>query len=119
MKYMIAMFGSAENMTQTKSSEWIREMITFMIDIDGRLRESGEMVYNVGLADPSAAKTVHLRNGHPVATDGPLAEAKQSIIGFWVVDVTSEDRAIELCGEIAAWSEVVELRPVAAGPPEM
>jgi hypothetical protein len=119
MKYMIAMFGSAESMTQTQSPEWIREMIGFMVNLDEQLRQSGEMVYNEGLADPGAAKTVRLENGQPVATDGPFAEAKESIIGFWIVDVASEARAVELCGQIAEWSGVVELRPVPAGPPEV
>jgi hypothetical protein len=119
MKYMIAMFGSAEGMFETKAPEWIREMIAFMVDIDERLRESGEMVYNEGLADPSTAKTVRLEGGQPVASDGPFAEAKESLIGFWIVDVASEQRAIELCGEIVAWSGVVELRPIPAGPPEV
>ena len=118
MKYMIAMFGSASEMGATKTPEWINEMIAFMIDIDVRLRASGEMVYNEGLADGSQAKVVRLENGQPVATDGPFAEAKESIIGFWIVDVASEERALEICGEIVQWSEVVELRPVPAGPPE-
>ena len=117
MKYMIAMFGSASEMGATKTPEWINEMIAFMIDIDVRLRASGEMVYNEGLADGSQAKVVRLENGQPVATDGPFAEAKESIIGFWIVDVASEERAFEICGEIVQWSEVVELRPVPAGPP--
>ncbi|MET4581948.1 hypothetical protein ABIE21_001438 [Conyzicola nivalis] len=117
MKYMIAMFGSASEMGATKTPEWINEMIAFMIDIDVRLRASGEMVYNEGLADGSQAKVVRLENGQPVATDGPFAEAKESIIGFWIVDVASEERALEICGEIVQWSEVVELRPVPAGPP--
>jgi len=117
MKYMIAMFGSAEGMGESKTPEWIHDMIQFMIAIDGRLRDAGEMVYNEGLADPSQAKVVRLQNGQPVATDGPFAEAKESVIGFWIVDVASEERALEICGEIVAWSEVVELRPVPAGPP--
>lgn len=118
MKYMIAMFGSASEMGATKTPEWINDMIAFMIDIDVRLRASGEMVYNEGLADGSQAKVVRLENGQPVATDGPFAEAKESLIGFWIVDVESEARALEICGEIVVWSDVVELRPVAAGPPE-
>jgi hypothetical protein len=117
MKYMIAMFGSASEMGATKTPEWINEMIAFMIDIDVRLRASGEMVFNEGLADGTQAKVVRLENGQPVATDGPFAEAKESIIGFWIVDVASEERALEICGEIVQWSEVVELRPVPAGPP--
>ena len=117
MKYMIAMFGSAEEMGATKTPAWIGEMIQFMTALDGRLRESGEMVYNEGLADPSQAKVVRLENGQPVATDGPYAEAKESVIGFWIVDVANEQRAIELGGEIAVWSDAVELRPVPSGPP--
>ncbi len=119
MKYMIAMFGSAEAMTQTQSPDWIREMIGFMINLDEELRQSGEMVYNEGLADPSTAKTVRLENGQPVATDGPFAEAQESLSGFWIVAVASEERAVVLCGPIAAGSGVVELRPVPAGPPEV
>ena len=118
MKYMIAMFGSASEMGATKTPEWINEMIAFMIDIDVRLRASGELVYNEGLADGSQAKVVRLENGQPVASDGPYAEAKESIIGFWIVDVASDARALEICGEIIQWSEFVELRPVPAGPPE-
>lgn len=118
MKYMIAMFGSASEMGATKTPEWINEMIAFMIDIDVRLRASGELVYNEGLADGSQAKVVRLENGQPVATDGPYAEAKESIIGFWIVDVASEQRALDICAEIIQWSEFVELRPVPAGPPE-
>lgn len=118
MKYMIAMFGSASEMGAAKTPEWINEMIAFMIDIDARLRASGELVYNEGLADGSQATVVRLENGHAVATDGPFAEAKESIIGFWIVDVASEERALEICAEIVVWSEVVELRPVPAGPPE-
>lgn len=119
MKYMIAMFGSASEMGETQSPDWIREMIDFMIGLDRSLRESGEMVFNEGLTDGSLGKTVRLKDGQPVATDGPFAEAKESIIGFWIVDVASEARAIEICGQIAKYSGVVELRPVAAGPPEV
>lgn len=117
MKYMISMFGSAEEMGGTQSPEWIREMIQFMIAIDGRLRESGEMVFNAGLADPAQGSVVRVEGGRPVATPGSFAPAGQSLIGFWIVDVASEARAVELGGEIAVWSGAVELRPVPDGPP--
>jgi hypothetical protein len=119
MKYMLAMYGSASEMMETQSKEWIRDMITFMTGFDDTLRERGELVYNEGLSDGSMAKTVRLENGQPVASDGPFAEAKESLIGFWIVDVADEARAVEICGQIAAWSGVVELRPVPAGPPEV
>jgi hypothetical protein len=119
MKYMIMMFGSAGEMMDVKSPEWIREMIQFMRQLDVDLRDSGEMVFNAGLADGSSAKTVRLADGLPVATDGPYAEAKESLIGYWVLDVENEARILEIAGRIVEWSEVVEVRPVADAPPEV
>lgn len=58
MKYMIMMFGSAEGMMETADPAWIQEMIGFMIQIDKDLTESGEMVFNAGLADGSTAKLI-------------------------------------------------------------
>ena len=42
MKYMVMMFGDASEMRETRSTEWIREMIDFMLDVDGELRKLGE-----------------------------------------------------------------------------
>lgn len=116
MKYMLMMFGSSGEMMETATPEWIGEMIGFMIHLDEDLRERGEMVFNAGLADGSAAKLVHADG---LVTDGPFAEAKESLVGFWVVDVESEARANELAASIAKYSRVVEVRPVAEDPPEV
>jgi hypothetical protein len=118
MKYMIMMFGSAGEMMEVKSPEWIREMIQFMQQLDADLRASGELVFNAGLQDATAAKTVRLTDGLPVATDGPYAEAKESLIGYWVLDVENEARILELAGQIVEWSQVVEVRPLGV-PPEV
>ena len=116
MKYMLMMFGSAGEMMETASPDWIREMIAYMTNLDSELRQNGEMVFNAGLADGSAAKLVHADG---LVTDGPFAEAKESLIGFWIVDVASEVRANELATSIAKYSRVVEVRPVAEQPPEV
>lgn len=114
MKYMIMMFGSAEGMAQTASEDWIREMIGFMTNLDDDLRERGEMVFNAGLADGGTARLVHADG---VVTDGPFAESKESLIGFWIVDVESDERLIELSASIAKYSQVVEIRPLGEAPP--
>jgi hypothetical protein len=119
MKYMIMMFGSAAGMMDVKSPDWIKEMIQFMQQLDVDLQSSGELVFNAGLADGSAAKTVRLTDGLPVATDGPYAEAKESLIGYWVLDVENEARIVEIASQIVEWSGVVEVRPLADAPPEV
>ena len=119
MKYMIMMFGSAAGMMEVKSPDWIREMIGFMQQLDRDLTNSGELVFNLGLADGSTAKTVSIKDGIPVATDGPFAESKESLIGYWVVDVENEARAIEIASKIVKYSGVVEVRPSPDAPPEV
>ena len=89
MKYMIMMFGDAASMMETQSPEWIKEMIAFMQQLDKDLRASGELVFDLGLADGSTAKTVRREAGGAVASDGEIAGPGASLIGFWVVEVES------------------------------
>jgi hypothetical protein len=119
MKYMLMMFGDADTMMQEQTPEWVREMIGFMQTFNTELEKTGELVEARGLAFPSTAKTVSLVEGQVVVTDGPFAEAKESLAGYWVFDLKDEARAIELAGRIVAWAQRVELREVPDGPPEV
>jgi hypothetical protein len=124
MKYMIMMFGSQAAMMESQTKEWIVEMIDFMHRLNTDLMKSGELVGAEGLTDGSQAKTVRLKNGMPVATDGPYAESKESLIGYWMVDVDGEARAIEIASRVVAFigpagAPPVEVRQVMAGPPEV
>ncbi len=124
MKYMIMMFGSAASMMASQPKEWIAEMIQFMHTLNADLTHSGELVGAEGLADGSQAKTVSLKNGVPLVTDGPYAESRESIIGYWIVDVESEARAIEIASRVVAFigpvgAPPVEVRQVMAAPPEV
>ena len=77
MKYMVMMFGDQASMVESRSHEWIVEMIAFMEKVNAK---SGELVSGEGLADASVAKVVSIQNGIPVATDGPFAESKESLV---------------------------------------
>jgi hypothetical protein len=104
MKYMIMMFGGMAATLETRTPEWIMEMHQFMMKMDGELKESGEIVASAGLINPSQAKTVRFQNGVPVSTDGPFAEIKESLAGYWVVEA-SEERAIEIASQVVAFIE--------------
>ena len=107
MKYLIMMFGDQATMMETRSTEWIRSMIGFMKDLDQELRDAGEYVDGQGLVDPTQAKTVRFENGAPVVTDGPFAEAKESLAGYLI------------SSRIVAFIEgPIELRQIADAPPE-
>ena len=119
MKYMIMTFGSAEAGVAAMGREWMLEMVAFMRKVDQDLRESGELVDAQGLADGSQAKTVRFENGTPVPTDGPFAESKESLVGYWIVDVENEERAIEIASRIVAFVKVpIEVRRVMDAPPD-
>ncbi|MDT4990757.1 MAG: hypothetical protein QOH97_649 [Actinoplanes sp.] len=118
MKYMLMMFGDGATMMQTRSSEWVTEMIQFMHSFNAELDKAGELVEARGLADPTTAKTVALVDGQVVVSDGPFAEAKESLAGYWVFEVAGEARAVELASRVVVWAERVEVREVPDGPPE-
>jgi hypothetical protein len=119
MKYMIMMFGDQNTMMETKSPEWIRNMIQFMTDLDQELADAGERLASEGLVDPSQAKTVRFVDGAPVPTDGPFAEAKESLAGYWIIDA-SEERALEIASRVVEFIEApIEVRQVADAPPEV
>jgi hypothetical protein len=112
MKYMIMMFGGTGMSLEHRSPEWIRNMHESIMKLDTELRESGEVVDSQKLIDPSQAKTVRFQNGVPVPTDGPFAEAKESLAGYWIVDVT-EERAIEITSQVVGLTEYpMEVRRV-------
>jgi hypothetical protein len=119
MKYMIMTFGSAAGGLETMGKEWMLEMIQFMRNLDDDLRKSGELVSAEGLADGSTAKTVRFENGMSVPTDGPYAESKESLVGYWIVDVEDEERAVGIAKKIVDFVKVpIEVRRVMDAPPD-
>jgi hypothetical protein len=73
----------------------------FMRDFAARLEETGELVDGQALA-PDGAFVRYDGEGRPPVTDGPFAETKDLIAGWFIIDVESWDRAVELAGELSA-----------------
>ena len=129
MKYMVMTFGEAAEMFETQSKDWIREMIGVMQTFNGELREAGVFVDAQGLVDGREARTVTRRDGKSVMTDGPFAEAKESMVGYWIVDVESAEQVealfCDLGDRLTALGggtpdrNVFEIRRIADGPPEV
>ncbi|MGA5702890.1 YciI family protein [Peterkaempfera bronchialis] len=99
MKFLLIMHinpAIMEELTEAERQEIMDGHGEFMKTI----RESGEMVGTEALADPSQSAVVRVRGGVPVVTDGPYLEAKEFLGGYYVVDVASRDRALELAALI-------------------
>lgn len=118
MKYMIMMFGGVGASLADRSPEWITEMQTTMMRMDRELRDSGEVVESRHLMDPTQATTVRFTGGAPAPTDGPFAEIKESLAGYWVVEAGYE-RAVEIASQVVAVTQYpMEVRRVMDEPPE-
>jgi hypothetical protein len=113
VKYVALVYnnpGAFEALSQAE-----REQL--MTDADAYLKEftdSGELLSGgTALADPSTGKTVRVRNGVPAITDGPFAEAKEQLAGYYVLDCESIERAAEIVAhDPAARFWAVEVRPI-------
>ena len=82
------------------------------------LKQSGRWVFVGGLTHPSNATVVDGRKAEPIITDGPYAEVKEQLGGFWVVQAADLDEALDLAAKAsAACMHPVEVRPF-QGPDE-
>ncbi len=76
------------------------------------LQGAGAWVFAGGLHPPATATVVRLRDGQVVTTDGPFAETKEQLGGFWIVNATDLDAALEWAAKgSAACGGPVEVRP--------
>lgn len=78
-----------------------------------QLHQAGELVYADALGDPATSRLYRWQGGMPAVTDGPYAESKEHLAGFFVIDVESQERAERVAKTFSGPGETVELRPIA------
>ena len=104
MKYILLMSGSKAGVDtyRTWSKKDIDAHMAVLTRLNCDLAESGEFVATQGLAAPHEAKVVRgLKQGMPI-TDGIFPESKEFLLGYWIVDVATPERACEIAGRISA-----------------
>ena len=104
MKYILLMSGTKAGVEayHAWSPKDIEAHFAVLRDISTELTASGEFVATQGLAEPSEAKVVRgEKNGLPV-TDGIFPESKEFLLGYWIVDVATPDRAYAIAGRLSA-----------------
>jgi hypothetical protein len=85
--------------------EWkpdeVKAHMDYYAALNRELTATGELVTQEALTGPERAKVVRAGRGAPVVTDGPFAEYKEMLAGYQLVDVDSEERAIEIAAKIS------------------
>jgi hypothetical protein len=130
MKYMLMMHAARGGWEKAGIATWpmedIKAHIGFMKDLAKDLKEAGELVAAEGLASPEHARVVRAgKDGAPEVTDGPYAEAKEFLAGYWIVDVETTERAYAIAGRALAapgkggvpMNMPIEMREVMSAPP--
>ncbi|HEX3736296.1 MAG TPA: YciI family protein [Solirubrobacterales bacterium] len=106
MKFMLLQHRGRVEGDVPPMGDWAPEdveaHIQFQKDVNKELRERGELVEAQALTGPEAAKIVlATEGGAPLVTDGSFPESKELLAGWRMVDVESEERALEIAGQVS------------------
>jgi hypothetical protein len=115
MKYLILIYGNPESRAiwDSFSDAQKAEGFAYYAALEEELAASGELIVSEALADASQTKRVTVGEGRTVTTDGPFAEAKELLAGFFLLECESIDRAVECAARMPeAELGLVEVRPV-------
>jgi hypothetical protein len=83
------------------------------VALDDELKRSGHSIAAEALQPVHTARTVRVRNGRPLVTDGPFAETKEQLLGIYLIDAADPDDAIRVAARIpAARVGSIEVRPI-------
>ncbi len=129
MRYMMMMHaphGTGVYAVSDWAPEDFKAHIAFMHRFNEQLAAAGERVDAQGLAAPGQAKLVRAgKDGVPI-TDGVFPETKEFLVGYWIIEVDSAERAYELAAQAsvapgpggAPLNMSIEVRQVLSGPPK-
>lgn len=105
MKYVCLVYGEEQVLRTVNDGECFAN--------GEALRRDGHYVAAEALQPAATAATVRVRNGKTVVTDGPFAEAKEMIAGFYLIDARDLEEAVQLAAKIPpARIGAIEVRPV-------
>jgi len=109
MKYMLLIYGDEKAWTETAREHCYQESVQLTHD----LNKSGQYVTAAPLHPVATATSVRVREGKPLITDGPFAETREQLGGFFLIDAANLDEAIAIAARIpGARVGTVEIRPV-------
>ena len=115
MKYMLIMRSTDETWAAYQNIDF-NEIIETMGRFNGELIDAGVLVAAEGLEDAKDTVVVDYSSQPPVVTDGPYGETKELFNGFWILDVASQEEAVEWAkrAPLAAPGSKAEIRRVAS-----
>lgn len=114
MQYMILIYGDEKNFAMMANNPQAQQqMYAAFTRYGADMREAGVLRGGAELKATSTATTVRVRNGKTLATDGPFAETKEQLGGYYLIDVPDLDQAVHWAARCpAAMGGSIEVRPL-------
>jgi hypothetical protein len=114
MQYMLSLIDEEPNWEDI-SPEEMQANIDQMEKLNDEMAEAGVLVTAAGLRELASATTVSFgEGGETVVSDGPFAETKEQLMGFWVIECASLDEALEWTKKVPMEQGHIEVRPLVA-----
>ena len=118
MKYLCMAYESEEKLNGLSRSEW-DALRRETLDYVDAIRQSGHLIVTHALKSAQTATTLQVRGGKLLMTDGPFAEAKEQLGGFFLIEAKDLNEAIQIA---AKWPSArlgsIEVRPIEEVLPE-
>jgi hypothetical protein len=112
MKYLLLIYENEKSMAGLSEAEQ-GKIFQEYTDYTARIRKEGKYVAGEALQPISTATTVRVKNGKTLTTDGPFAETREQLGGFYMVEAKDLDEAIALAAAIpASRTGSIEVRPI-------
>ncbi len=112
MHYMFLLIGEEPNWEDV-SPEEMQTTIDEMGKYNDELKAAGAMVGGHGLRERATASVVRFsEGGETTVTDGPFAETKEQLMGFWIIDAPNLDEALAWARKAPLRGEAIEVRPL-------
>jgi hypothetical protein len=111
-QYLLALHTTADGAREPMTDEQMQEFMRRIGELEQEMNESNALVYSGRLEDPDTAKVVRAENGEAMITDGPFAETKEHLGGFYIVNATDMDQALSWASKTSACiGRPIEVRP--------
>ncbi len=114
MKYLCLAYEAEQDLKSLSREEWLA-LRQETLDYVAALRECGELLDTQALQSPTRARVARVRDGKGSVTDGPFAETKEQIGGYFLIEARDDEHALEIA---AHWPSArigaIEVRPIEA-----
>jgi hypothetical protein len=112
MQYLLSLIGEEPNFEEISPDD-MQATIDEMDKYNKTLEEAGAMVTGAGLAERATGTTIKFGpGGETTVTDGPFAETKEQLMGFWIIECANLDEALEWAKKTPLQDAVLEVRPL-------